>query len=101
MGLLQACKVIEAVGARFASLHVLSKRKDDYFLYNGFIYSNSSHPLSRLPKTNVRLVVDTRMSPLSCPTSTIRSCTSKGFEEKLPSSGVNPMTRSLVMNTAP
>ena len=39
-----------------------------------YSYSNSSHPLRRLPKTSVRFVVETRMSPLSFSTPTMRSC---------------------------
>lgn len=66
-----------------------------------YSYSNSSHPLRRLPKTSVRFVVETRISPLSFSTPTMRSCTSKSFDEKPPSNGVNPINRSLVMKTAP
>lgn|SRR6185437_209926 len=64
-------------------------------------HSNSSHPLNRLPKTSVRLVVETTMRPLSLSTPTTRSCTSKGFDANPPMSGVNPINRSLVMKTAP
>ena len=67
----------------------------------GLVYSNSSHPLKWLPKTSVRLVVETRMRPFSLSTPTIRSWTSNGFEAKPPSKGVNPINRSLVMKTAP
>lgn len=64
-------------------------------------HSNSSHPLKRLPKTSVRSVVETRMSPLSFSTPTMRSCTPNDFDANPPSSGVNPIKRSLVMKTAP
>ena len=64
-------------------------------------HSNSSHPLRRLPKTSVRLLVVTMTRPFSLSNRVMCSWMPSAFEEKSPSREAKPTSRSFVTNTAP
>ena len=64
-------------------------------------YSNSSHPLNRLPNTSVRVLVVTMMRPFSLSNRVMSSWTPSAFVEKSPSREAKPTSRSFVTNTAP
>jgi len=57
-------------------------------------HSNSFHPLKRLPKMRVRLVVVTKMSPCSLSRRVMCSWMPSACEEKSPSREAKPTSRS-------